>query len=81
MNTSSKTKIKAFLEKIAQKSIKNEDQDLIETGFLDSFSMIELIVFLEREFGVEVNMESLNRGNFNSLNHIIQALKIWKKSN
>mgnify|MGYP001611163344 FL=1 len=73
-------KIKAFLERISQKSIKDENQDLISAGFLDSFSMIELIVFLESEFGVEVNMESLNRDNFNSLNHLVESLKKWKKS-
>lgn len=73
-------KIKKFLERTSQKSIKDENQDLISTGFLDSFSMIELIIFLEKEFSVEVNMESLNRDNFNSLNHIVKTLEKWKKS-
>ena len=79
MNTNPKKKIKTFLEKITQKSIKDENSNLISSGFLDSFSMIELIIFLEREFGVKVNMESLNHNNFNSLENIVQALKKWKK--
>lgn len=35
------------------------DTDLIEAGVIDSLSIMELIVFLERETGVEVSLEDL----------------------
>lgn len=44
------------------------DMDLFENEVLESMSMIELIVWLEDTFGIEVETEDLTPENFCSLN-------------
>ncbi|MEK9186286.1 MAG: acyl carrier protein, partial [Patescibacteria group bacterium] len=58
-----------------QKKIGNEDVDLIAGGVLDSFTMIKLIDFIEKELGVKLDMERLTTENFNSINTIITGIK------
>lgn len=72
-------KIKGFLEKETQREIGSEDANLIEKGVLDSFSMIKLISFIETEFGVKVDMESITPENFNSVAKIAEMIKRWRK--
>ncbi len=70
-----KNKVTKFLEKETQKKIGNEDVDLIAGGVLDSFTMIKLIDFIEKELGVKLDMERLTTENFNSINTIITGIK------
>lgn len=65
MNT--RERIKEFIETETQKKVETYETNLIETGILDSFTMIKLINFIETELGIEVNMEELSPANFNSL--------------
>lgn len=73
-----KEKIKNFLEKETQRKIENDSVNLIEGGVLDSFSMIKLIDFIEKEFGVKTNMEELTPENFNSVETISLMIEKWK---
>ncbi len=72
-----KQRIKDFLEKETQSKVTDENQNLIQTGILDSFSMIRLLGFIEKEIGVTVNMENLSADNFNSLANIIDAIQSY----
>lgn len=62
--------IKNFLEKETGHTIANSRANLIETGVVDSFSMIKLIGFIEEHLGVAINMEELSPENFYSLESI-----------
>ena len=75
---SDKDRIKIFLEKETQRRIDGNSVNLIEGGILDSFSMVKLIDFLEKELGVKVNMEELTPKNFNSVELISQMIEKWK---
>jgi acyl carrier protein len=75
-----KEKIKEFLEKETQRKIDTDSANLIEGGILDSFSMIKLIDFVEKEFGVKANMEELTPENFNSVETISTMAEKWQKS-
>lgn len=72
MNT--KENLKEFLEKETQNKIDDENINLIERGILDSFTMIKLIGFIEKDLGVKLDMEKLTPDNFNSIKTIIQLL-------
>jgi len=50
--------------------IASDDIDLFEAGFLDSLAFVELLVHLEREFGVTTSVDDLKVDNFNSVAHI-----------
>lgn len=36
------------------------ETDLFEAGFIDSFGFVELVIFLEQEFGVKLDEEDFN---------------------
>lgn len=46
------------------------DTDLFETGGLDSLTFVELLLELEREYGVKVDLEDLELWNFRSITRI-----------
>ena len=44
--------------------------DLFETGALDSMAFVELLVEIEREFGVVVSLDDIELDNFRSIERI-----------
>ena len=46
------------------------DKSLIDEGIIDSFGLIEIAGFIEKEYGFEVKEEHMIRDNFGSLNKI-----------
>lgn len=76
MNT--KEKIKEFLENETQKKIEDDSINLISNGFLDSFTMVRLISFIETELGIKVDMEEIGSDNFNSIEKIESTIQKCK---
>ena len=52
----------------------NEDTDLFEAGYVDSFGFIELVTFLEGEFSIEFTDEELMARTLASLKKIRQTV-------
>ena len=50
--------------------VPSPDTDLFDSGVLDSLAFVELLLHLEREFGVTVAAEDLEAENFKSLDRI-----------
>jgi len=73
-----KEKIKQFLSLETQKAIDDENANLIQKGILDSFTMIKLITFIEKEMAIEIKMEKLTPENFSSINTISKTISQWK---
>jgi methoxymalonate biosynthesis acyl carrier protein len=48
------------------------DTDLFDTGVLDSLAFVELLLQLEREFGVTTSVEDLEIDNFKSITRIAE---------
>ena len=44
-----------------------EDQPLVSTGLIDSFSLVDLALFIEATFGVRVEDTELNASTFDTL--------------
>ncbi len=44
-----------------------DDDRLLEKGVIDSMSIVEMISFIEREFGVNAMEEEISEANFGSL--------------
>lgn len=51
------------------------DTDLFETGVLDSLVFVELLLQLEREFGVTTSVDDLDVGNFRSIDCIADFVR------
>lgn len=47
-----------------------DDDRLLEKGVLDSMSIVEMISFIETEFGVQANDDEVSDANFGSLSCI-----------
>ncbi|MCG3162920.1 MAG: D-alanine--poly(phosphoribitol) ligase subunit 2 [Acidobacteria bacterium] len=46
------------------------DTDLLATGIMDSLALVELILRIEQDFGVQVSVDDLELENFRSLDSI-----------
>lgn len=65
-----KVKIKSFLSQYIQNHDLQEDEDIFASGFVNSLFAMQLVLFVESEFGIKIESDDLNIDNFRS----IQAL-------
>jgi len=54
------------------------DTDLFETGLLDSFQLVELLLLLERHFGFQVKIDEIDLEDLRTPSRI--ARLVWRKS-
>lgn len=50
----------------------SDDTKLFSTGLLDSFSMVELVAFLEKKIGSKIKAMDITLENFDSIENILQ---------
>jgi acyl carrier protein len=81
MTTEITTPIAKFIaEKILKqpnKEIKS-DEALISSGLIDSFSLMDLALFVEDTFGVKIEDTELNADTFDSLNQLAGLIESRK---
>jgi acyl carrier protein len=65
-----KIKIKAFLSAFFQTAALKEDDDIFALGFVNSLFALQLVTWIEKEFGVEIKDEDLDIDNFNTIEAI-----------
>ena len=58
----------------------NPEVDLLESKILDSFSVVQFVMFIQEHFKVEFEAEDLTRANLATLSNIV-ALIDKRKSN
>ena len=51
------------------------DADLFDTGVLDSVTFVDLLLHLEREFGIKCPLEELELDNFRSIGRIVNFIQ------
>ncbi|MDY6933681.1 MAG: acyl carrier protein [Spirochaetota bacterium] len=51
------------------------DESLIDSGIMDSTGILELVMFLEERFSIEIDDEELIPENLDSINNLISFLK------
>jgi acyl carrier protein len=56
-----------------------DDQSLIDSGVIDSTGVLELITFLETEFGIAVEDDEVLPENLDSINNIAAYIERKKK--
>ena len=50
--------------------IEHLDQDVIKEGLLDSLSLVEMLLILEQEFGIEVSILDIDFDEFRTLRNL-----------
>lgn len=51
------------------------DASLLERGIIDSTGVMEVILFLEEEFGIKVRTEDMLPDNFDSVDNIVRFVR------
>lgn len=70
---STKQRIRAFLETnfyIADKSLLVDDASLLDRGIVDSTGILEIVAFLESDFGIKVEDHELVPDNLDSIDRL-----------
>jgi acyl carrier protein len=65
-----KVRVKAFLARYIQNYDLQDDQDIFSLGFINSLFAMQLVLFVEKEFSVDVANEDLDIDNFRTINAI-----------
>lgn len=55
--------------------ILNPDEPLISTGLIDSFSLVDLSLFVEKQFTVYIDNTELNRDTFDTLAQLANLIQ------
>jgi len=53
----------------------SEDDELIESGVIDSMDIVELVVYIEEKIGVKIDASVLLIDNFRNLNSICRLIE------
>lgn len=56
------------------KKVIKPDESLIKSGLIDSFSLVDLGLCVEREFGVRLDDTELNADTFDTLNQLADVI-------
>jgi len=64
------TKIKEFLSRFFKNHDLQPGEDIFALGFVNSLLAMQLVAFVEKEFGVSVEDEDLDLDNFRSIDAI-----------
>lgn len=63
-------KIKEFLSRFFKSHDLQPDEDIFALGFVNSLLAMQLVAFVEKEFGIRVEDEDLDLDNFRSIRAI-----------
>lgn len=67
-------KIASDILKQPNKTI-NPDESLISSGLIDSFSLVDLALLVEDEFGVQIDDTELNADSFDTLEQLVTLIQ------
>lgn len=65
-----RTKVREFLSGFIRNSSFGNDDDIFALGFVNSLFAMQLVLFVETEFGLTIENDDLDLDNFRSVNAI-----------
>jgi acyl carrier protein len=78
IETEIKTSIRQFLARHFRNYDLQDDEDIFALGFVNSLFAMQLVLFVENEFGITVEDQDLDIDNFRTIN-ALTALVTHKK--
>ncbi len=76
-----KKEIMSFLEQFFDVNEINEHTNFIKEGMVNSLFAMQLILFLEEKYNIEIANEDINPENFCSVYTVMQYLKRYTQKN
>ena len=74
-NDEIKAKVKGFILGTVRKPDLRDDEDVFALGFVNSLFAMQLVMFVEKEFHIQVENEDLEIDNFKSVNAIANLVE------
>lgn len=68
-------KILEELKKINEEIVEDTNRDLMESGILDSFDIVKMVVKLEEAFGADIDVDLVTPDNFRTAEAIIKLME------
>jgi acyl carrier protein len=65
-------RLRAFFSKKLSVEVSSVDADLVQTGILDSLALVELLTYIEKEFGTEISLDNIEIEDFHSIARIAE---------
>jgi acyl carrier protein len=69
-----KAKVRAFLEKFIQDHDFQDADNIFALGLVNSLMAMQLVLFLEKDFGAKFTNQDLNLKNFRSVDAMVDLL-------
>lgn len=69
------TQIKEFLSKFTGDYDLQPDDDIFSLGFVNSMSVMQLVLFIEQQFQISIDNEDLDFDNFSTINAISKLVE------
>jgi D-alanine--poly(phosphoribitol) ligase subunit 2 len=76
--TDIETKVSTEIEALAACKISDLDAEIFKSGLLDSLNILNIIVFIENEFGFKINPFDINLETLGSINRICDFIRSKK---
>lgn len=70
-----RNKTRNFIAKFFQNVAIKDSDDIFALGFVNSLFAMQLVLFVETEFGIVVENDDLNINNFKSIDAIVQLVE------
>ena len=70
-----KVKVKEFIFKLNRNAPLGEDDNIFQTGIVNSLFAIQLIMFIEKTFNIKISASEINPENFFSINKITEFIE------
>jgi acyl carrier protein len=65
-------RLKAFFSENLSVEVSSVDADLLQTRILDSLALVELLMYLEKEFETEISLDDVEIEDFHSIAKIAE---------
>lgn len=69
-----KARVKDFLASVIHNEI-DDDENIFDQGAINSLFAMQLVIFLEEEFNVQIDTDDLDFGNFKTVNTIVDLVE------
>jgi len=73
-----KKKVRDFLSRFIGNAKINDEDNIFDKKLVNSLFAMQLVVFVENEFGIVLQNEDLNLENFKSINSITDLIELKK---
>ena len=70
-----KLKIREFLQQFFGDHQLRDDEDLFSTGYVNSLFAMQLVMFIEQEFHIQLSNDELDLSNFKSIDTLSNFLE------